>query len=143
MGRRKSLPSDRNASSTDRAAENTTGSRGKQNLSTKGATAHPSTTIGSAATTHCMKEMAMPCFSCSMPMASAARVLPRKLAFEPIMAPHARDRNSTFAYALRPTVSRSATATSIAIGNSSAAVAWLGIHMVPNAATSMRPVAKA
>ena len=42
--------------------------------------------------------MPMPYFSCSMPIASAARVLPRKLAFEPIIAPQASERNSTLAY---------------------------------------------
>ena len=59
------------------------------------------------------------------------------------MAPQASDRNSTLAYALWPTTRRSARATSTAMGNSSAAVAWLGIQIVPNAPASMIPVAKA
>ncbi len=78
----------------------------------------------------------------SIPSARGARVLPRKLAFEPTIAPHASDRKSTLPYALSPGLMRIARASSKAIGKSIATVACAGMNTVSSAEVSIIPVAR-
>jgi hypothetical protein len=69
-------------------------------------------------------------------------VLPRNEALEPIMAPHASDRNRILAYSLVWRRSPMAPASSRVMGKSIAAVACAGIHTVRNAAVSITPEAR-